>query len=266
MIDFHNHSIPKLDDGPKNIETAINMYRHAKEQGITDVINTVHFQHPKMKNKNTSYEHISSEIKKFNKILKGKDININIHIASEVYYLPNLTEILDNPITTFGNKKYMLIEFETMILPKNYKEEIFKLMLKDVTPIIAHPERYRFVQSNLSLVEDWINLGYIIQIDCGSILGDFGKEVEKVSHLLIRKNLCHLIGSDAHNDKKRNFCLKKALDKLNDLLDSQSINKILNNSKSILIGNDCERYINKKNNNILKKIMFKLGLGALYEK
>ena len=44
MIDFHNHVLPGVDDGAKDIEMAINMLKTASSQGITDVINTIHFQ------------------------------------------------------------------------------------------------------------------------------------------------------------------------------------------------------------------------------
>ena len=48
MIDFHNHILPNVDDGSKSLEMSLNMLREAERQGITDVINTVHFQHPKV--------------------------------------------------------------------------------------------------------------------------------------------------------------------------------------------------------------------------
>ena len=54
----------------------------------------------------------------------------------------NLVEILYNPITTLGNGRYMLIEFQTLSFDKDYEKEIYNLQLKGVTPIIAHPERY----------------------------------------------------------------------------------------------------------------------------
>ena len=51
MIDFHNHILPGIDDGSKSIEMTLNMLRIAESQGIREIINTVHFQHPKMINK-----------------------------------------------------------------------------------------------------------------------------------------------------------------------------------------------------------------------
>ena len=70
MIDFHNHTIPNLDDGSKSIEMSLEMYKYAQSQGITDVINTVHFQHPKMDNKDTSHEYVLNEIEKMQSELK----------------------------------------------------------------------------------------------------------------------------------------------------------------------------------------------------
>ena len=223
MIDFHNHIIPDLDDGSKSIEMSLNMLKKAKSQGITDIINTIHYQHPKMKGKDTSFEFVVNEIKKMQKIATENNININIHPASEVFFQFNLTDILDNPITTFGNGKYMLIEFQRLSFPKGYEDEIFKVQLKGVNPIIAHPERYRGIQKNINLAKKWIDRGYLIQIDCASIIGGFGKETQITAIELLKNGLCHLIGSDAHNDKNRNFFLKSTI------LEIEKINEIKTN-------------------------------------
>ena len=61
MIDFHNHIIPTVDDGAKSIEIAIDMLKEAQKQGITDIISTVHFQHPKMDGKNTDYSFVNKK-------------------------------------------------------------------------------------------------------------------------------------------------------------------------------------------------------------
>ena len=98
MIDFHNHIIPNLDDGSKSIEMSLNMVKEAEAQGITDIVNTVHYQHPKMAKKDTSYKFIINEINKFQEIAYKNNINIKIHAASEVFFKFNLTDILDNPI------------------------------------------------------------------------------------------------------------------------------------------------------------------------
>ena len=86
MIDFHNHIIPNLDDGSKSIDMSISMLKEAESQGITDIVNTVHYQHPKMENKNTSYDFIINKINEFQKIADSHNIRIKIHAASEVFF------------------------------------------------------------------------------------------------------------------------------------------------------------------------------------
>ena len=47
----------------------------------------------------------------------------------------------------------------------NLEDILFKFTLKGYTPIIAHPERYSYVQKDLELVKRWIDLGVLFQIN-----------------------------------------------------------------------------------------------------
>ena len=248
MIDFHNHILPNVDDGSRSVEMSLNMLREAVNQGVTDVVNTVHYQHPKMIGKNTSYDFIMSEINKLQSIVNQNNINIQIHAGAEVFFNYNLTDILDNPITTIGNGLYMLIEFQTLSFPKNYEETIFQLQTKGVTPIIAHPERYRQVQSDIGIVEQWMDRGYIIQIDCGSLLGHFREDTKKCAEKLVGAGFCHIVGSDSHNDKKRNFCLNDALNTLKKIIGKDNVDIVNSNTRRILNGDRCKAYKIKINN------------------
>ena len=236
MIDFHNHILHDVDDGPKSIDISIDMIREASRQGVTDIVNTVHFQHPKMYNKNVSLDFLNNKKKELEKILNDENININIHLSAEVFYLPNLVEISDNPITTIGNKKYMLIEFTSNIFPKNYEKEFYDLQMSGITPIIAHPERYRFIAENLDILKEWIDKDYVIQVDCGSILGHFGIKTKIIAEKMIENSFVHLIGSDAHNNKKRNFCIMQAYNLIEEKTSSDYVSILKSNVDKILIG------------------------------
>ena len=62
MIDFHNHILPNIDDGSKSLDISIEMLSEASRQGITDVVNSVHYHHPKVENVNISLEVIQNQI------------------------------------------------------------------------------------------------------------------------------------------------------------------------------------------------------------
>ena len=236
MIDFHNHFIYNLDDGPETIEESIDMLKCASKQGITQIVQTVHFQHPKMDNKKISLNIIQEKINNLKFEMSKERINIKLHVAAEVFYLPNLMDICNNSLVTVGNGKYMLIEFSTNIFPSNYEKELYKLQNKGITPIIAHPERYRFVQNNLDIIGQWIEKDYVIQLDAGSLIGDFGEKVKKISFQIIHKYGLHLLGSDAHNNKKRNFCLGYAYSFLSDNYNFEIVELLKKNASLLLKG------------------------------
>ena len=231
MIDFHNHVLPGVDDGSKNMEMTLNMLRTASNQGVKKIINTTHLQHPKMEGKNTDFEYIQDISKKVINEAKYNGIDIDIKIASEVYYLPNLCELIDNPLATINN--YMLIEFPAIIVPNNFEETFFQLKLKGITPILAHPERYRFVQEDVGKLERLKEMDVLFQIDAGSIIGHFGNKTKKTSMNMLTMGYCHLIGSDAHNDKRRSFCLKDAYSIINS---DEAVSTLKKNSENLFSG------------------------------
>lgn len=247
MIDFHNHILPSIDDGSKSIDMSLSMLQHAQEQGITDVVNTVHFQHPKMEGKDISFNSIKREIDRMKEILNKNNIDIDIHIGSEVFFLPNLVELIDDPLATIGNGKYMLIEFHPNNIPIIHKQVFFDLKMKGITPIIAHPERYRQVQQNINIVSEWLEAGCIIQIDAGSPLGLLGKQARVTSEKLIKNNWCQVLGSDAHDDKNRNFCMKESMQYINSIVDTDLNNLVIKNPKKIIQGEPITVDVNYQN-------------------
>ena len=95
MIDFHNHILPKIDDGSNSIEMSLDMLKIAYQQGIKEVVNTVHFQLPKVDGIEISYDIIQEKTLILQKKLDQNNIPIRLHIGSEVFYLPNLMQIKD---------------------------------------------------------------------------------------------------------------------------------------------------------------------------
>lgn len=188
------------------------MLRTAAEQGITDVVNTIHYQHPKMDDYSITNDELRIKIQELQVAVDKAGISIKLHQGAEVFYLPNLVEIARDPVTTIGNGKYMLVEFQVYQLPEGYREVLFNLVMSGVTPIIAHPERYKPIQRDIDIIRDLIHADCLIQIDGGSLTGSLGQSAKKAAVDILRQGLCHLIGSDAHDDKRRNFCLMKVIE------------------------------------------------------
>ena len=236
MIDFHNHILPAVDDGAKSIEESLNMLKYAEDQGITEIVNTVHFQHPKMEQKSTEFDYISNVKDELVEAMDREKIEIKIHLGAEVFFNFNLTTITSNPLVTLCNVKYMLVEFQTHQFPEKFDDHLFQLAISGITPIIAHPERYKPIQNDISIIEKLINSGSLVQMDAGSLLGHFGPNCKTISENMLKRKMVHIIGSDSHNLGRRNFCLKKALGVVENIVDYDFMPLVQDNPRKVIDG------------------------------
>ena len=99
---------------------------------------------------------------------------------------------------------------------------VYDLLGKGIIPIIAHPERYRYLKLSdlISLIES----GCLFQGNITSLNGKYGKEVKKNLELLLSKNMIHLIGTDTHRNP--NIDLNKALEELKKIVGKEKYKEI----------------------------------------
>lgn len=196
MVDFHSHILPEIDDGSRSIEETIDMLEEAQKAGFSSIISTSHYIDGSYDCDKITREKLINEIQG---ILINKGINLKIYNGAEAYISRDLSLLVkDGKVPTMNNSKYLLFE-----LPMNTKvlfleDVIFSLLSNKIVPIIAHPERYSFVQDDPNSLIDLINKGVLFQMNYGSILGYYGKDVKKTALKLLKANMIHFLGSDAH--------------------------------------------------------------------
>ncbi|MDK9866999.1 hypothetical protein AST01_03470 [Staphylococcus equorum] len=212
MIDIHNHILWDVDDGPKTIENSIEMARQAVEIGISHIITTPHYYSGK-------YEVNKNQLRSQTRILNSKLVELNIPIklkvGQEVYFSERLFEDLEfGHIAPIEGTQYILIEMSFIEIPLYAFDFLLKLVEKGYKPIIAHPERYNSIQHNLYILDRLVDIGCVLQMNAGSLLGLYGKPAKKVAKFMIKNCKLHIIGSDAHNNNKRPFLIGKVYNKI----------------------------------------------------
>lgn len=212
MIDIHCHILPCLDDGARNVEEAVEMARIAYSEGITKIVATPHYIEDEIC---PSLYEINHKIKELQIVLKSENIDIEILIGNEVYLTYFLTSYIKRRnIATINNTQYILIEFPMFNIPTYTEDVIYNLKLIGITPIIAHPERYRYVMENPNVLIKYIDMGALCQINSGSITGKFGKEIREISKVLISHDMAHFVASDGHSMRNRAPKLKRAYERV----------------------------------------------------
>lgn len=245
MIDFHNHVIPGVDDGAKSFDTAMSMVKKAYNDGTRTIISTVHFQHPTIPFVDLEYYHILSLAKKIEEKAIRENCPIKIIPSAEVYYSSDLKKLLNNELVII-NDQFMLIEFNPQLLPKDLASNFFSLQVSGITPIVAHPERYRNIQINIDIAKKWKEKDYLLQVNAGSILGNYGPKVKKTALRLVENGLCHFVGSDAHDQNRRPFCLKESYKIIEKITNKEYVDLLKNNSESLIKSKEILNFQPKK--------------------
>ena len=234
MIDIHNHIIFKFDDGPKSLSESLEMLRIAADQGITDVFATSHFN-----------EIIDAEMERvyferleiLRKECREHKINIRLHSGSEMFFHHFIHETVKKTrvATLCEQGKYILMEFPLYLMPTGVEDALYRLTMDGFIPIIAHPERYSALHSRPEKLINFVKYGGLLQVNAGSILGDFGKTTQKIALWLLESKLVHFIGSDAHGPNGRTFKLQKAATELKESLDQSYIDDLVTNNPRKII-------------------------------
>ena len=221
MIDIHSHIIPNVDDGARSVEETFNILKEAQEAGFTDVILTSHFL---LNYYETNAQELIFWKEKLQEVLKKQGTKINLHSVLE-----------NKKILTLANSRYMLIELPLATNVKYFDYVVYYLEAKGIKPIIAHPERYKCVQKDPDIVEEYIEKGCLIQCNYGSIVNLYGREAEKTIKTLLKKNQVHFLGSDVHRENGTYLIILDAIKKIRKIIGENKINEITTiNPKKIL--------------------------------
>ena len=247
MIDFHSHILPGVDDGSSNIDMTMDMLENSLRQNVEYICATPHFITGEYEIELKEYE---EKLKLIQEKVSGK---INIIKGLEIYINPELPRLYsEKKIWGFNGKKYLLIELPMQQFPI-YTEKIFyELRLLGATPVLAHPERNFSIMKDPNLLIDLVEQGNLAQMNAGSLVGIYGKDIKKFAERLVEMNLIHLLGSDGHNDNRRNTNIEEGFKRVREL-NSALFNWINENEKNILDGIDVEVpeiILNKKRKSI----------------
>jgi protein-tyrosine phosphatase len=242
MIDIHAHILPGIDDGADTIETSLEMLKIAEEDGIKRIIATPHYYTGHFE---TDYKEVVKLVKDLTITAQENNINIEILPGQEVFLDNNtINQYKSEIISTINNSKYMLVELPFNEIPSYTFDMIYELRVQGITPIVAHPERYSYIVNKPSTINQFIDEGCLFQITSGSIMGMFGKSVQKTAETLITHRICHFVASDAHTINKRCPKVKKSFDTIS-VLDKELFDMLTNNVECCLKNTDIKQGLQK---------------------
>lgn len=216
MIDIHSHILQGVDDGSEDLETSLEMLAMAAQSGVRTIFATPHANVPD-EFQNYSSEKLKLKLVELRQAAADERIPVKICRGMELFATDDLPELLlEGMVWTMNGTRYFLTEFNFDEDPEFCFNVLARCRDFGFRPIIAHPERYFFIQEDPQLAFELCMDGAALQLNKGSLLGRFGPEAEDTAQLLIEHHLAACVASDAHGTGMRTTDMSEVAEVLNE--------------------------------------------------
>ena len=195
-VDMHSHLLPGIDDGSPDMETSLSLIKGMMELGYSKLITTPHILWDMYKN---TSEIILQKLELVREAVKKEGLNVEINAAAEYFLDDHVGEMVKNKIPLLTvNGNMVLVEFSMAYPSHGLKDILFDMQMQNYQPVIAHPERYIYLDQNKEFYEELKDIGCLFQLNLLSLGGYYGKSSQELALYLMRKGHYNLIGTDLH--------------------------------------------------------------------
>ncbi|MCH5314823.1 MAG: hypothetical protein J1E81_02825 [Eubacterium sp.] len=197
LVETHCHILPAIDDGARDVETSVRMIQRLQAQGAEAIILTPHYYSDSIslddfiERRNYALRELKSALPEGSpRLIPAAEVYISKYLFSN----ENLERL------KIGNSDYVLIEhsFNCDFGQSTY-DRLFKLNYEyKIRPVLAHIERYPALIDDGDLLDEYINMGCIAQVNISSFT-DAPRHIRKRLIKYLESGRIHVIGSDCHN-------------------------------------------------------------------
>lgn len=184
LCDLHCHLLPLIDDGYVSKESFSRMLHLYLENGITTIAFTPHIYNPFVTTNIADLRQTFAWAQR-----EAAKEGITTYLGSELY-VGDQARLVCVPIA----QKYALLEFGLSLPPARLLERIETLILQKLTPILAHVERYRWLEPQSALLGELLKLGCLLQTNVEAV-----ENGDSLGYL--KRDLIDIIATDNHGDE-----------------------------------------------------------------
>lgn len=243
LVDLHSHLIPGVDDGARTPEEAISGLVALAEAGCDTCVTTPHFDASLSRQPMALAARLAQFESAWDRLgaaradymsRTGQDDLPALFRGAEVM-LDDSEPDLSNPNLRLGGGDFVLVEFPALLLPPNADVGIAFLARQGWRPLVAHPERYRNLDTSLESLRRMREVGAYFQLNAGSVTGQYGREVQKRAQQLLARGWVSIIASDYHS--RRTPALARARRMLIEAGGENQVRQLFSeNPRRVLIG------------------------------
>ncbi len=186
--DLHSHILYGVDDGVKEMSESLAILEYYESLGVKTVVFTPHINATSNDWDliNDHYSNLCSSYKGTIKLALAAEYMIDSGFADEL--MRGLRPIKGDMV---------LVESSYLSKSANFEESLYEVISAGYTPVIAHPERYLFMDyRKYAKLKD---CDYLFQLNLLSLAGYYGQSVKERALKLLSDGMYDMIGADLHS-------------------------------------------------------------------
>ena len=165
--DLHLHLVPGVDDGAEDLDASLRMARALVARGWAGGAVTPHIRPGMFDNVPGGLRQAISDL---GAALAERQVPF-VPVPGAEHFLDAelVPKILEGDCVPLGGAgRYVLVEAPALAPVPSLADLVFRLRLKGVTPVFAHPERCAVFQ-DLAVARQAVDAGAVLQLDLGSL-------------------------------------------------------------------------------------------------
>ena len=192
MIDLHSHLLPGVDDGSATLEQSVGVLERFAADGVSVLACTPHLLASR-----AASAPVDAYRERMHELRAAAPRGLDLRLGWEIM-LDQPGSDLTAPELSIEGSRTVLVEFARTAVPNRGAEELFRLRMSGLVPMLAHPERYWGCST--AQVAEWRRVGAVIQTDT-AILLDRGT-MGRLAHAMLEAGQIDLLASDNHGDRR----------------------------------------------------------------
>ncbi len=213
MADLHTHVLPGVDDGAADMDAALDTLQVLYSDGVDAIAATPHLNasDPGGALRTRADAAWDELVERAHELLP----QLRLHRGFEIQLdSPRLD--LSDPDLRLAGSRFVLLEFFAFTVPRRSTALLARIAADGYVPVLAHPERYAGYERGYDRLAEWRDAGVLMQLNGGSLLGEYGDRVRLTAHRFLSEGWIDFIASDNHARLKRSPSLRSVWDYLVD--------------------------------------------------
>ena len=209
MIDLHSHIAFGIDDGPADLDGALELARAAVAAGTTAIAATPHID----SHFGLTADDREVPLAAVRQALVEQGIPLTVIPGAEIA-LDRYVDLGEDELRRLrlGDGEFLLLECPLSNAAGAFDRFLNTLLTRGVRMLLAHPERCPDFQRRPERLDALVRAGALAQVTSASLAGRFGSTVQEAALHMLAEGLVHDIASDAHDAHRRGPDLQVGLE------------------------------------------------------